>query len=135
MKLKLFAIAILAGLFLGLASWPLLVAEASPDWSRTSNNVIVNYAPQTLTTSGTQTLTPTVSMYLLAPTDTVTYTLSVSNAVAGDLLILVGTVTTSTIVVDTGATNTGSGREITKATNIYLYNGSAWAEQSFNYNQ
>lgn len=48
MKLKLFAIAILAGLFLGLASWPLLVAEASPDWSRTSNNVIVNYAPQTL---------------------------------------------------------------------------------------
>jgi len=119
-------------LLLALITWPMLGAGAAPSEARTANNVIVNYAPQTLTVTGTQTLTPTVSMYLLAPSAVATVTLATGNAVAGDMLILVGTVATSTVIVDTGATGTSAGRTIGN-TDVWTgyFNGSVWVEESF----
>lgn len=119
-------------LLLALIAWPILGAGAAPSEARTANNVIVNYAPQTLTVTGAQTLTPTVSMYLLAPSAVATVTLATGNAVAGDMLILVGTVATNTVIVDTGATGTGAARTIGN-TDVWTgyYNGSVWVEESF----
>jgi hypothetical protein len=57
------------------------------------------------TLTGAQTITPTTTYYELAPTSTLTATLA--GGTAGDLLILANTVTTSTIIVDTGATAGG----------------------------
>lgn len=121
-----------AMLLLALIAWPMLGAGAAPSEARTANNVIVNYAPATLTVTGTQTLTPTISMYLLAPSSVATITLATGNAVAGDMLILVGTVATNTVIVDTGATGTGAARTVGN-TDVWTgyFNGSVWVEESF----
>lgn len=92
--------------------------------------------PATYITAGTQTLTPLHSMYFLAPTDTATITLSTASAQAGDILILVGTVATNTVISDTGATATGSSRTVGNTDVLDLFfNGSVWAERSFSDNQ
>ncbi|MCL4296128.1 MAG: hypothetical protein KJ077_10390 [Anaerolineae bacterium] len=92
--------------------------------------------PVTVITAGTQVLTPTSSVYLLAPTATATITLVTSTAKAGDFLTLVGSVTTETIIVDTGATATGGNRTLTDTDVLDLiFNGSVWAEKSFINNQ
>jgi hypothetical protein len=121
-----------AMLLLALVAWPMVGAGAAPSEARTANNVIVNYAPATLSTGGAQTLTPTLSMYLLAPASVATVTLATGNAVAGDILILVGTVTTSTVIVDTGATGTGAARTVGN-TDVWTgyFNGAVWVEESF----
>ncbi len=63
---------------------------------------LVNIAPTSYALTGAQTLTPTVSYYELAPAAVLTLTLGTGSA--GDYLILANTVTTSTVIVDTGAT-------------------------------
>jgi hypothetical protein len=63
--------------------------------------------------TGAQTITPTATYYELAPAAVLTATLA--GGTAGDLLILANTVTTNTIIVDTGAT--AGGGNITLAEN------------------
>lgn len=116
-----------------------MTAQASPDPSRTVHKAVFNLAPKTLSLSGSQTITPSadgVSMYLLAPTSTLTVTLSITGALPGDTVLLVGKVSTSTILADTGATGTGASRTITDTdTWAGVFNGSAWVETNFVNNQ
>lgn len=81
------------------------------------------------TLTGTQTLTPTASFYLLNPATTLTLTLATGSATVGDLLILYNTVTTSTVVVDTTATVGGG--NVTLGQNdlaVFIFANSVWAE-------
>jgi hypothetical protein len=91
---------------------PRLEPVERPNAARTTVDGTWGLAPQTLALSGAQTLTPTVSYYLLAPTATMTVTLATGDARQGDFIYLVGTVSTSTVIVDTTATAGGGDRTI-----------------------
>ncbi len=91
-------------------------ANATPVWSvdsaggvtqtgDTTLSGLINLSPAAYTLTGAQTLTPTVSYYELAPAAVLTLTLGTGSA--GDWLIIANTVTTSTVIVDTGATAGG----------------------------
>lgn len=85
----------------------------------------VDDTPSTL--AGTQTLTPTASLYTFAPATTLTLTLATGEADNGDDLLLINTVTTSTVVIDTGATIGGG--NITLGLNdtaLYRFINSKW---------
>jgi hypothetical protein len=139
MRLKIVTSLLLAWALIAMAIVTLFNAspdvQAAPARARTAHNVVVNYAPQTLSATGAQLITPTVSMYLLAPSALATYTLATGDAVAGDMLILVGSVATNTVLVDTGATGSGAARTIGN-TDVWTgyYNGAVWVEQSFSDN-
>lgn len=112
-------------------------ADAAPAAGRTSVDGVWGLAPQTIALSGDQTLTPTVSSYLLAPTSTMTLTLSITDAKAGDFIFFVGTVSTDTVIVDTGATAGGGARTISNADIIgFIYDAVSgkWLEAFYSDN-
>lgn len=111
---------------------------AAPD-VRTVQADVVNWKPVTLAASGAMTVTPNLSqtsVFLLSPTSTMTLTLSTTGALPGDMVLLVGSVATTTNLVDTGATGTGAARDIAD-TDVWfgVFNGSKWSEVSFVNNQ
>lgn len=68
----------------------------------------MRFAPTTSTSTGATNVTPAGYTFLeVAPQTTLTITLVTSSAEEGDLLIVANTVSTSTIIVDTGATQGG----------------------------
>lgn len=92
-------------------------------------NDLLNLSDTDSTLNGTQTLTPTATFYEFAPTAVLTLTLATGSATVGDVLILQNTVTTNTVVVDTGATVGGG--NITLGQNdlaVFIYTNSKWVE-------
>lgn len=102
MKNRLTAVLLLAAVLLGAALLPILNVEAAPQESRTVNRLIVNYGPESVTATGTQTVTPTRSLLLL--NNAATLTLTVGTGVEGDVLIVISEVTTNTIFQTTNTT-------------------------------
>jgi len=79
--------------------------------------------------SGTQTITPTASVLLVSPSVASTITLATGSATAGDLLLVLNTVTTNTNIVDTGATAGGSSIDLGANDNaLFIYLNSKWVE-------
>ncbi len=79
--------------------------------------------------AATQTLTPTATFYEFAPATTLTLTLATGEATVGDLLILANTVSTSTVIVDTGAT--AGGGNVTLGENdlaLFIFTNTNWVE-------
>lgn len=88
--------------------------------------------------TGSQTLTPTASVYLLAPTAALTLTLGTAapNAPdAGDFVWFVSTVTTATVIVDTTATAGGGNRTLGDTDVIgFMFDGDTWVEAFYSDN-
>lgn len=79
--------------------------------------------------SGSQTVTPTYSMMTVAPTVASTITLATGSAEAGDLLLILNTVTTNTNIVDTGATVGGAGIDLGQNDlALFVFLNSVWVE-------
>jgi len=79
--------------------------------------------------AGTQTITPTATFYEFAPATTLTLTIATGSATVGDFLILQNTVSTSTVIVDTGATVGGG--NITLGANdlaLFIFTNTKWVE-------
>ncbi len=79
--------------------------------------------------TGSQTITPTTTFYEFAPLTTLTITLATGEATVGDLLILQNTVSTSTVIIDTTATQGGG--NITLGANdlaLFIFSNSVWVE-------
>lgn len=77
--------------------------------------------------TGTQTLTPTASYYLLNATSTLTLTLGAT--AVGDVLILHNVGVSNTIVTDTGATQGGGAVTIgPDDIGLFIYGNSKWVE-------
>lgn len=129
----LLALLVVAVLLVGAGLSLSEMAKAAPRMSRTTigSDVIFSVAPQTLTVTSTQTLTPTGSFYLLAPATVLTLTLSVTDARPGDILIIGGTVITDTVVL-TNNTSMTAARTITDNDIIRfrMFNGQ-WVEESY----
>lgn len=93
---------------------------------RTSVNDIWGFAPQTLTLTGTQSLTPTVSEYHFSNVSVLTLTLAISNARPGDRLRLASLVITETRVL-TNNTSLDATAAITEDDVLeFEYFGGAW---------
>lgn len=97
----------------------------------TSLNVAetMSYAPLGSTLVSTQTLTPAATFYEFAPATVLTLTLATGSATVGDLLILQNTVSTNTVILDTGAT--GGGSNITLGLNdlaLFIFTNTKWVE-------
>jgi hypothetical protein len=90
---------LLVGAFLSLPA-----AEAAPRLARSVQNVIFALGPQSVTSTGAQTVTPTRSLLLTAPVAVLTITLATGEALPGDQLLVVNTVATTTDVVVTNTT-------------------------------
>lgn len=114
----------------------LAAAQAAPQaQGRTNVNGIWGLAPTTYALTGTQTLTPTGSLYFLTPSAALTLTLSTNDAVPGDMVFFVSGVTTSTVFADTGATAGGSTRTLGNNDIIgFLFDGTTWDEAFFSDN-
>lgn len=93
---------------------------------RTSVNDIWGFAPRTLTITGSQTLTPTVSEYHVGSTETLTLTLAIANARPGDRLRIASLVTTETVVL-TNNTSLDASATISEDDVLeFEYFGGAW---------
>lgn len=127
-KFRIVSVLVAAALFIGLAAGSL----AGPTLIRTLVRGVWGLAPTTYSSVGSQTLTPTVSLYHLAPLTALTITLSTSAAIADDVLIFINTVATDTIISDTGQMPAGA-RTLDEANDVieFMYNGSAWVETGF----
>jgi hypothetical protein len=88
----------LALLLLFGALLALPAVEAAPDAARSSQNVIVNWSPETVAVTGTQTITPGRSLLLLTNAAALTLTLAGGGALPGDQLVVIGEVVTATVV-------------------------------------
>ncbi len=81
------------------------------------------------TTTGAQTLVPTRTYYHFAPTAVTTVTISTTGVIEGDWLILHNLVSTSTVIVDTTATQGGGnitlGQDDIAA---FIFGDSVWVE-------
>lgn len=84
----------------------------------------------TLTTiSGNQTITPSGSVLTVAPTVLSTITLATGSATAGDLLLVLNTVSTNTNIVDTGATAGGGSIDLgTNDPALFIFLNGKWVE-------
>lgn len=124
-------IAFTLALFLILLTTALLSlpkAEARP-LGRTSVEGIWGLAPINYTAYGNQTLTPTGSLYLLAPTATLTVSLATGDALPGDLVILISKVATTTNITDTGATVGGGNLSLSQYDTVgFIYDGTEWVQ-------
>lgn len=122
---------VLGLLLIALAVLSLAQVQAAPQMARTAVDGIWGLAPNTLTSSGSQTLTPTVSLYLVAPTSTLTLTLASGEAKPGDVLVIGSTTTTSTIVLTTN-TALAASRTISKNDVLeFRYFNSQWVESNY----
>jgi len=88
----------LALLLLFAALLALPVVEAAPGAARSSQNVIVNWSPETVALSGSQTITPGRSLLLLSNPAALTVTLAGGGALPGDQLVIISEVVTATVV-------------------------------------
>lgn len=85
--------------------------------------------------TGTQTLTPTASMYVVGSTGAVTITLATGSAAAGDFLWLVANTAQAIVIVDTTATAGGANRTLGNHDVIgFLFDGSIWVEAFYSDN-
>lgn len=108
-----------------------LNGKASP-LGRTSVVGVWGLYPESYTSTGAQTITPTNSYYQLAPANTLTVTLATGDAVDGDTVIFVNTVATDTIFVDTGASQGGSKTLDEDADAIgFRFDGAEWVLEFF----
>lgn len=133
----LFIALLIVGLSLGAVLTLDSVSQAAPPAGRSviGSDVVFGIAPQNIALSGSQTLTPTGSMYTLAPTDTMTLTLVITDAKPGDLLFFTSTVATNTVFVDTGATAGGSTRTLSTDDVIgFIFSNNKWVEAFFSDN-
>jgi hypothetical protein len=90
---------------------------------------VFNIDDTSTTISGTQTITPSSTFLVVAPTVASTITLATGNASAGDWLIVVNTVTTNTNIVDTGATQGGGAIDLgLDDLAIFLFGNGKWIE-------
>lgn len=111
MKAKLTSILLLFALLLVGTFLTLPAVEAAPRMARSVQSVIFAYGPQSVTSTGAQTVTPTRSLILAGPLATVlTITLATGEALPGDQLMVINTVATGTTV---GVTNTTLAAEVT----------------------
>jgi len=132
MKLtKLFLTWLLGALLvLGLLVPLALEANAEPLDQRTTARVVVNYGPESIVVSGTQTLTPTRSLMVLNNPTTLTATLAVGGAIEGDQLIVISEVVTATLIL---ATNTSLAATLTLTQNDsthFVLANSQWVQIS-----
>lgn len=130
MKLNLtfiILIALLIGLAAGL-TFPEPDAAAAPV-GRILVNDIWGLAPRTLTITGSQTLTPTVSeFHLNNTTGVLTLTLWSGNARPGDRLRLVSLVATDTVIATTNTSLTAAKTITTNDIIEFEYFNSKWIE-------
>ena len=96
----------------------------------------INIDDNVSTITGTQTLTPTASVYLFNPASTLTLTLATGDAAVGDFLWISNiTSTASVVVVNTGATAGGSDRTIALDDVIgFIFANSKWVEAFYSDN-
>lgn len=114
--------------FLTLPNTPAGSVKARP-MGRTSVEGVWGLAPINYTAYGNQTLTPTGSLYLLAPTTTLTVSLATGDALPGDVVILMSTVATQTIITDTGATIGGGNLTLSNTYVVgFIFDGTAWVQ-------
>lgn len=90
---------LLAGAFLTLPA-----VQAAPRMARSVQNVIFSYGPETVTLTGTQTITPGRSLVLFNPSSALTVTLATGGALPGDQLLLINTAANNTVVLSTNTT-------------------------------
>lgn len=130
---RLAVVLALALIVAGLVLVSMLAQEvgAIPDLARTQHDVIVNYVPETYALTGTKTITPARSLYILAPVDTLTATLGTGNALAGDEVIFINTVATSTIFSDAGDMIAARTLDEDGDSIGFRYDGTEWVEQFF----
>lgn len=79
--------------------------------------------------TGAQTLNPSATYYQMSPTATLTLTLGATGVNEGDFLVVHSLVATSTVIIDTGATQGGG--NITLAADdlaVFVYGGAVWVE-------
>ncbi len=90
----------------------------------------LNFVATNYTSTGAQTITPTNrTLYNLNPTAVLTITLGTGEATTGDMVIFANNVTTSTVIVDTGATAGGSNVTLGENDNAgFIFLGDAWIE-------
>jgi len=85
--------------------------------------------------TGTQTLTPTASTYVISSASAVTITLATSSASAGDFLWLVDNTAQAVVIVDTTATAGGSDRTLGIHDVIgFIFDGTIWVEAFYSDN-
>lgn len=85
--------------------------------------------------TGTQTLTPTASMYVISSGSAVTITLATAGAAAGDLLWLVDNTAQAVVIVDTTATAGGANRTLGNHDVIgFIFDGTIWVEAFYSDN-
>lgn len=96
----------------------------------------INIDDNVSTITGTQTLTPTASVYLFNPASTLTLTLATGGAAVGDFLWISNiTSTASVVVVNTGATAGGSDRTIALDDTIgFIFANGKWLEAFYSDN-
>jgi len=89
----------------------------------------LNIDDTAITISGAQTVTPTASVLVVAPSVASTITLATGSASAGDFLLVLNTVATNTNIVDTGATAGGGAIDLGLNDNaLFIFLNSKWVE-------
>ena len=85
--------------------------------------------------TGTQTLTPTASYYIVQSGSAVTITLATGDAESGDFLYVVDKTAQAVVFVDTSATAGGGNRTLGNHDAIgFLFDGSLWVEAFYSDN-
>lgn len=85
--------------------------------------------------TGTQTLTPTASYYIVQSASAVTITLATGGAESGDFLYVVDKTAQAVVFVDTGATAGGGNRTLGNHDAVgFLFDGSIWIEAFYSDN-
>lgn len=83
----------------------------------------------TITSTGELMITPTNRTYLVAPLDLLTVTLAITDAIGGQSVLIVNTVTTNTVIADTGATVGGGDLTLGQYDNAtFTYVGGVWVQ-------
>lgn len=113
-------------LFVALLLLPLGAVDAAPDAARSSQNVIVNWSPETVAVTGTQTITPARSLLLLNNAAALTLTLAGGGALPGDQLVVISEVVTAT-VVQTNNTSLAAAQTISQNDALtFVYANGQW---------
>ena len=112
----------------GGAQW---VAGSGCDWEINGGELELIGAAYALT--GTQTLTPTTSSYVINSTAVLTLTLA--GGEAGDLVFFTNVGSNNAVFIDTGATAGGGNRTLGQYDVLgFIYNGAKWIESFFSDN-
>lgn len=104
MKTKLLLTVSLVLILLAVAFASLPAVSAAPSYARSVQNVVFSLGPETVTLTGTQTITPGRSLVLFNPGSVLTVTLATGGALPGDQLLLINTAANNTVILSTNTT-------------------------------